>query len=555
MSEVLTDFNDLALASGPDVLLQQLGKARPAAPLNNPAEWPDPLLYEANGKRVIRHDGGKLPEILDQFGLALAELNADLFVHAARLVRLYPAQGGNSGGIHRPKGALIVHPVDAAHLSELGTRAAVHERYDARSEKYKTIDCPRRVADAYLARGHWPEQPSLTGFVEAPTIDLDGRLLDQPGYDKETGLFLAFDHIPGYEPAPKKPSKADATAAADLLLDLIESFPCVDDADRAAVLAGIITALVRRSLPSAPMLAITAPTPGTGKTMLAETPSVIATGRRSSVLSLGHDDAEAEKRLGGMFLAADLSILLDNIERPLGGDLICQAITQPLLRLRPLGGSGMVSVPTHAMLLATGNNLSIVGDLKRRVMLVRLDAQVERPEQRTFARNHLEDVYARRGELIRAALTIPMAYLCAGAPAIDRLAPSGSFEQWDRMVRRPLVWLGLPDPLLASETLRDDDPELSTMRALFAAWRAVFKDKAVTVAEVVEAGMDRGPMSGSPVNADLFDSLQVACAEKPNARRLGSWLRYRQNRIVDGLRLVRAGMDSAAKVSKWKITG
>jgi putative DNA primase/helicase len=44
MSEVLTDFNDLALASGPDVLLQQLGKARPAAPLNNPAEWPDPLL-------------------------------------------------------------------------------------------------------------------------------------------------------------------------------------------------------------------------------------------------------------------------------------------------------------------------------------------------------------------------------------------------------------------------------------------------------------------------------------------------------------------------------
>ncbi|MBZ0090959.1 MAG: DUF3987 domain-containing protein [Sulfuricellaceae bacterium] len=44
MSAVMTDFNDLALAAGPDVLLQQLGKAKPATPLNNPAEWPDPLL-------------------------------------------------------------------------------------------------------------------------------------------------------------------------------------------------------------------------------------------------------------------------------------------------------------------------------------------------------------------------------------------------------------------------------------------------------------------------------------------------------------------------------
>jgi putative DNA primase/helicase len=289
--------------------------------------------------------------------------------------------------------------------------------------------------------------------------------------------------------------------------------------------------------------------------MLAETPSVIATGRRASVLSLGHDDAEAEKRLGGVLLAGDACILLDNIERPLGGDLLCQVTTQPSVRLRPLGTSGVVSVPTHALLLATGNNLSIVGDLKRRVMLVRLDAQVERPEQRTFARNHLEDVYARRGELIRAALTIPMAYLNAGAPPLDGLTPAGSFEQWDRMVRRPLVWLGLPDPLLASETLRDDDPELASMRALFAAWRELFKDKSVTVAEVIEAGMDRGAMSGSPVNADLFDSLQVACAEKPNARRLGNWLRYRQNRIVDGLCLVRAGMDGKAKVAKWRVTG
>jgi putative DNA primase/helicase len=154
--------------------------------------------YTADGVRIIRHDPGKIHEVLDQFGLALAEMKANLFVYAGRPVRVYPATASNAGGVQRPKGTLIVHPVDSAHLVELGTRACVHEKFDSRTGKYKSIDCPRRVAEAYLARGRWPELPILMGFVEAPTISLDGRLLDQPGYDADTGLFLAFDPIPGY---------------------------------------------------------------------------------------------------------------------------------------------------------------------------------------------------------------------------------------------------------------------------------------------------------------------------------------------------------------------
>lgn len=509
--------------------------------------------YTAEGVRVIRHEPGKIHEVLDQFGLALAELKADLFSYAGRLVRVYPAPASNAGGIHRPKGTLIVHPVDSAHLVELGTRACVHEKFDSRTGNYKSIDCPRRVAEAYLARGRWPELPTLMGFVEAPTISLDGRLLDCPGFDADTGLFLAFDPIPGYQPAPTAPSKADAAEALDTLLKLIDSFPCVALEDRAAVLASIITALVRRSLSSAPMFPVTAPTPGTGKTMLAETACVIATGRRASVMTLGQDDAETEKRLAGMYLAGVLAVMLDNIERPLGGELLCQATTQPSLSLRPLGASSVVNVPTHALLLATGNNLAIVGDLKRRVCMIRLDSKTERPELRTFERNHLDDVMARRGELIRAALTLPMSYITAGCPRIDDLTPLGSFDEWDRLVRRPLVWLGLPDPLKASEYLREQDPDLGNMRALFAAWKEAFGARAVTVSEIVTAGMERQAMGAELLRPDLFDSLQVVCAEKPNARRLGNWLRIHRDRIVDGIRLDQAGIDGKAKVARWRI--
>ncbi|MEW6414371.1 MAG: hypothetical protein AB1482_03865 [Pseudomonadota bacterium] len=506
--------------------------------------------FDPAGKRVIPHDPGKLPEILDKIGLALAEHCDNLFSYTGRLVRVYAAQESASGGVHRPRGALILHPVDGAHLTELATAAAVHERYDARSEGYKPCDCPRRVADAYLARGNWPELRPLAGFIEAPTITLDGRLIHEPGYDSETGLFLAFAAMPGWSPPPTKPTLADAMAALNTLLSLVREFPFVLEEDCVAVVAGIITGLLRRVLPAAPLLAVTAPTPGTGKTLIAETFAIIATGRRASVLSLGHDDAEAEKRLAGVLLAGDAVIALDNIERPLKGDLLCQVATQQFVRLRPLGASGMLSIPTHALMVATGNNLSIVGDLKRRVALIRMDAGEERPEQRTFTRDHLEDVFARRGELVRAALTIPLAYLAAGSPPVDGMHPLGGFEHWDRMVRRPLTWLGLLDPLKASDGLREQDPDLEGMRLLLSAWLDAFQDTPRTAADLVAAGMNVGEIETTKRQA-LHDALQLVCNEKPNARRLGYWLRRHKNRIVDGMQVKQAEGDGHAKVARW----
>lgn len=518
--------------------------------------------FNPSGKRVIRHDPGRLPEILDLLGLSLSESCENLFSYTGRLVRVYAAPESASGGVHRPRGALVLHPVDGSHLTELATAAAGHERYDARSEGYKPCDCPRRIADAYLARGNWPELRPLAGFIEAPTITLSGRLIHEPGHDSETGLFQACAAIPGWSAPSAKPTRADAMAALNTLLALVREFPFDAEEDCVAVVAGIITGLLRRVLPAAPLLAVTAPTPGTGKTLIAETFAIIATGRRASVLSLGHDDAEAEKRLAGVLLAGDAVIALDNIERPLKGDLLCQVATQQFVRLRPLGASGMLSIPTHALMVATGNNLSIVGDLKRRVVLIRMDSGKEKPEERTFSHDHLEDVFARRGELIRAALTLPLSYLAAGAPAVTvedddghakEMPPLGGFEQWDRMVRRPLVWLGLANPLKASESLREQDPDLEGMRLLLGSWRDMFEDKQKTAAEIVAVGMSEGGYDEftKEQRATLKDALQLVCNEKPNARRLGYWLRRHQNRIVDGMQVKQAGSDGHAKVARW----
>lgn len=217
----------------------------------------------------------------------------------------------------------------------------------------------------------------------------------------------------------------------------------------------------------------------------------------------------------------------------------------------------MTSVPTNTFLAATGNQIQIRGDLKRRVCMIRLDAHDERPERRKFSRNHLEYVAANRGELIRAALTIPLAYLAAGTPDVQ-IHPMGGFEVWDRLVRRPLVWLGFPDPLASSESLRDADPELEAMRQFMIECSLIYKDEPFTAADVVADAMEterevNGKSTGIAVRPALRDAVRVVCRDKASSSALGYWLRAHRDRIVDGMRIEHAGEHGRSKVSRWKV--
>ena len=81
-------------------------------------------------------------------------------------------------------------------------------------------------------------------------------------------------------------------------------------------------------------------------------------------------------------------------------------IERPIVDVRVLGASRLVRIESRATLFATGNNLVLVGDVVRRVLLCSLDPELERPELRQFKRNPLEAVLNDRGKYIAAALTI-----------------------------------------------------------------------------------------------------------------------------------------------------
>src|SRR5277367_6444262 len=113
------------------------------------------------------------------------------------------------------------------------------------------------------------------------------------------------------------------------------------------------------------------------------------------------------------------------------------------------------------MFYATGNNLTLAGDLTRRAVVCRLDPGCERPELREFGCNPPDMVREDRPAYVAAALTILRAYFVTE----DRVTikPLGSYEAWSRRVREALVWLGCANPCDTMASARRADPVTSVL--------------------------------------------------------------------------------------------
>ncbi|SLN77824.1 PriCT-2 domain-containing protein [Roseisalinus antarcticus] len=496
----------------------------------------------AEGNRpLIRIRAGQMPEAIDEAEDALIIAGLGFYQRGSIVVRPAMVPVAISGGrqIDAPR---LVH-VKAHHMAEAFTKAAYWERFDMRAGDWVNTDCSQRLAETYLAReGQW-RLPVLTGIINAPTLRENGSILDQPGYDAQTGLL--FD--PQGERFPlltRDPDRDTAQRALGFLRDLIASFPFVTHADRSVALSAILTTLIRRSLPTAPLHGFNAPTAGTGKSMLVDLASIIATSRPAPVIAQGKSEDEMEKRLGSALIAGDVLIAIDNCEEPLGGELLCQAMTQTSLKVRILGKSMNAEVPSNATMFATGNNLTLAGDMTRRAIRATLDAGVERPELRAFDRDPVAMVIQTRGDYVAAGLMILRAFHIAGRPA--QTVPLGSFTAWSSWVRDALIWLGEADPCETMEGMRGADPKLEALTAALEEWRSVIGTDRVTVREIIErAAAQHAQLYGKPefVNPEFREALLRVAGEGGaiNGTRLGKWLSSHQNRIVAGRRIVAAG--------------
>jgi hypothetical protein len=420
-------------------------------------------------------------------------------------------------------------------------------------------NAPTFVAQRILAKQGERGLPKLDAVMTAPTLRSDGSLLNEPGYDHGSKLLLAANtpDLPFISPAP---TPEQAVNALEQLWAPFCRFPLVDNVDQGVLLAAILTATVRASLPTAPGFGIDAPTAGSGKTLLAQAIGALTLGHKVPALPpAGNQDDESRKRLFAALRDGTKVLLWDNVRDPLGNASIDAFLTAPTFSDRVLGASETLALPNRALFLTTGNSLRLVGDTCRRILIMRIDPQVEKPYAREFDFCPVETVISRRQELVAAALTLMRAYITAGRQRLG-VGRTASFETWDDMVRQTVCWVStwdnrFADPLKATERAYEEDPQTTNLRNLLRAWHDVFGARPVTVEQLVGVDYEIHLASEETRAAysDLKEALHAVAGDHRgiNNRILGAWIAKHKERRVDGLRIVQQGNpDSKSRKSK-----
>ena len=490
---------------------------------------------------VIRIVVGEIASVVDKSEAALAASDRGVYQRGDAYVEV--GQVGLVTASGREISAQRIFPVDVDRLLEHVSEAAHFERWNEKKEQASRVTPPAWIARHLASRGGNRRLPVLAGVIGAPTLRPDGSALDKPGYDAATGLLFDPQGV-AFPAVPAEPTKAQAEAALKRLSSLVDTFPFVSADDKAVALACLLTAVIRRSLPTAPMFAFSAPVAGSGKSTLVDIACILATGREAGVTAQASTDEEDEKRLASALIAGDPVISWDNVERPLGGPLFCQLLTQATVKPRILGSSKTPELPTSALVCATGNNLVLLADMTRRALLSTLDPGCERPELRVFETDPVAAAKKHRGEYVVAALTLLRAYRVAKAPEQGG-APLASFAAWSRWVRDALRWLGAGDACSTMDLARSLDPKLDALAGAMLQWRETLGGRRVTVREIIavatEQRQDPGAWRPEFVRPDFREALLSVAevAGNINSKRLARWLGAHAGRLVDGCRIVR----------------
>jgi hypothetical protein len=424
---------------------------------------------------------------------------------------------------------------------------ATWEKFDARAERWVRCDPPARHAAVLSDSTSYHHLPVLTGLTRQPYLRPDGSLMSASGYDASTGMFGVFNARDFL--VTEMPTRADAERALALLADLLKEFSFAGETDRAAALSAILTAVLRPSLAHAPMIHVRAHVLGSGKSYLCELISAFATPRRGTPMTFPANDEECGKVLLAQLLSAPPVIEFDNLTSDLTAHAsLCTVLTSEHFTGRVLTVSKMATVGTRVLFLSSGNNLSPVQDMTRRVITINLDPRCELPSARTFERPELvQDMLRERGRYVSAALTIVRAWIVAVRPQVS-CKPLAGYAQWSELVRQPLLWLGVADPTGSIFEAMSEDPDRETLGRLLSAWQAVFGTSFAMVRDAIDKA------SGSnEADRQLREALHDIADDggKINRKRLGWWIKQHAGQIVDGRKFVRAG--STRSAVSWRV--
>ncbi|WP_243438982.1 hypothetical protein [Fundidesulfovibrio soli] len=491
-------------------------------------------------KVVLQFREGDGPLLFQTADTVLAR-DGDVFEVAGRLARVV---GKNGGAVKH-----ITAPWLALRLED----RIRFERYSMSQKAWVPKDCPRDLPGRIIdSQGGWSVK-RLSGIIKAPLLREDGSLLSVPGWDRATELLHFSDETVTRGHVPPLPGKDQVRAALATAWEPFAHFPFKTSLDRAVALAAMMTAIQRPMLPTAPGFAFDAPTAGTGKTKAAQAIGMFG-GSLPHVSPWPGQKEEQRKTIMAHLLSLPQSLLLDNMDGPVESADLCALLTSSSgYQDRVLGISERVTVPSRVLILMTGNNIQLVGDLSRRVLKITMDHGVERPDALTFPFDPVALMREQWREYRAALLTVLRGFIEAGAPKNGK-GSMGSFEAWNDLVRQCVCWVSheglapfeLADPADGVNVNYAQDSDTAKLRALLHAWRSRFGDAHIAVKDAIEhvvhgftpVGEDGESQADAQAMRELLRGVLDEIAgdgRSVNARRLGHWIKKRVGRIVDGL--------------------
>jgi hypothetical protein len=538
------DFRDFVNAgNGKTELLELIANTDVASPKNDSNSIDEQSSEDGTANETLK------PEVL---------ITADEAIVTDQVVRNLGRLGWNSPWISEEnqdslrvysRGGWLVNIIESEDPGSLGKLSIkdmplplVRERITQSSYlmvedmkgKTKQGHPPKWLQESVFYRGNYGGHVKpLVGVINSPTIRTDGSILQEPGYDADTGL--VYRPCMEYPRIPDHPTKADAKLAIDRLLDVVSDFPFVSDADKSAWVA-LLLSMIGRSCVSGcvPLFAITATCAGSGKGLLADVATQIAYGHHVSKRPFQKNDEELSKFITTILHESEKCHIIDNLSRPLQGDSLDVVLTSTVWKDRVLSTTKSTGdMLTRTVWIATGNNITYGGDTGRRVLPIRLNPETESPEDRTgFSHPNLMDwVKANRAMFACDALTILRAFFLA-KPTL-KIASWGSFQSWLETICASIVFAGAADPFSTREDAKENDDSKDLVRRVIAAFDEADPSKAGMTVRDIENLIKNFPKN-CPA---LVDCSNEICGTNFIPKRFSAKLRSIEGRVVDGKKI------------------
>ncbi|GAA2735958.1 hypothetical protein [Actinocorallia aurantiaca] len=458
------------------------------------------------------------------------------YVSAGSLVHMETVSGGlNSPAADEdsplPVTASPINPATLAGLLAEHTyvyRMRSRKTGDGSSETFEEeVTPPREILSSVLAAKTWPSVLPLRGVIGAPVLRRDGTLLQHPGYDEATGLYLASKVA--LPPVPDTPTAEQVYDARDFLLHrFLRDFPWSSAADRANYVALLVTPILRhytRSL--TPFAVIDATMPASGKSILTGGPGMLY-GQR--VMPWAYADEELRKSITAVFAEQVGVVIWDNLAEGtvIDSPTLALLVTAGVWSDRQLGASRNIATVNDRLWMATGNNLQVGGDMASRTVRVHLDPNMPRPEQRDQSRfgiPHLDQWItnpANQLTVLWHLLILVLDWTQSGAPRADTLAMR-QFTPWAQALGGFLAHHDIEGFLANAADVRDVDEDENRWRAFLSCWHTLHGSTPMTAAELRNSGE---PLHTGSYEHDPWDGqfITTPTGRAPNVLSLGRLL-------------------------------